>query len=238
MEIAIDVPDRDRAARHLLVRMAFWRAMPPAPKRRKRAAPIPRKAPSQPRAAHTVDAIVTAVERVLERHGIDGLNTNRIAEIAGVSVGTLYQYFPNKESLVAALHDRYLQLTLTMCRAVLSAAEGIPFPDIIDRMATAMLVAYAGQRPIHRALVELRTVAAVQQRRREAHDELVDELAAFLAKRSDLQLADPRAAAFVLVHCVEGVTSAATTRAGAVDVPSIVEATRQLLRPYGRVASD
>jgi AcrR family transcriptional regulator len=57
----------------------------------RRAAPVPRKRPTQARAALTVDAIVTAVERILERDGARGLTTNRIAEVAGVrwSVGAL-----------------------------------------------------------------------------------------------------------------------------------------------------
>jgi AcrR family transcriptional regulator len=54
-----------------------------------------------------VDVILEATARVLSRRGYAGTNTNRIAEIAGVSVGSIYQYFPNKEALVAALRDRH-----------------------------------------------------------------------------------------------------------------------------------
>jgi AcrR family transcriptional regulator len=62
-------------------------------------APInPRKTPRQARARATFDAILEAAARILVNEGYDRLNTNRIAEIAGVSVGTLYQYFPTKGS--------------------------------------------------------------------------------------------------------------------------------------------
>ena len=63
----------------------------------------PRKTPSQARSAFTVQAILDAAARVLAQHSLDGFNTNRVAEVAGVSVGSLYQYFPNKDALTAAL---------------------------------------------------------------------------------------------------------------------------------------
>jgi AcrR family transcriptional regulator len=206
--------------------------MPPAPKRRKRAAPVPRKAPSQPRATHTVDAIVTAVERVLEKHGIKGLNTNRVAEIAGVSVGTLYQYFPNKESLVGALQDRYTQQTVGLCRAALASAEVVPLVTLIERIAIAILAAHQAQRPIHRSLVELRSAAGFHERRRLALDQIAGELATFLAGRADLVIADARAAAFVMVHSVDGVVNAAITRPGAIDLAGITSETSRMLRAY------
>lgn len=66
----------------------------------------PRKAPRQSRSLATVAAILEAATRVLARDSLPGFNTNRVAEVAGVSIGTLYQYFPNKVALVAALIER------------------------------------------------------------------------------------------------------------------------------------
>jgi AcrR family transcriptional regulator len=63
----------------------------------------PRKVPSQPRAAETVAAIVEAAAQVLETKGFEGFNTNAIARRAGVSIGSLYQYFPGKDALTSAL---------------------------------------------------------------------------------------------------------------------------------------
>src|SRR5437899_6576406 len=65
----------------------------------------PRKNASQDRSGATVDALVEATARILVREGFEKASTNRIAEIAGVSVGSLYQYFPSKEALVAAVID-------------------------------------------------------------------------------------------------------------------------------------
>ena len=78
---------------------AFAPAMPTSPHQA-------RKQPRQARAKATVDALLEACGQVLERHGLQGLNTNRVAERAGASIGSLYQYFPAKEALLQALADR------------------------------------------------------------------------------------------------------------------------------------
>jgi AcrR family transcriptional regulator len=72
----------------------------------KKSALRPRKAPRQARAGATVEIILDAAARILAKESLDGFNTNRVAEVAGVSVGSLYQYFPNKASIVAALIER------------------------------------------------------------------------------------------------------------------------------------
>ena len=73
----------------------------------KPAAPLrPRKTPSQARAGETVAAIIEAAAQVLEASGAEGFNTNAVAERAGVSIGSLYQYFPGKDALTVALIQR------------------------------------------------------------------------------------------------------------------------------------
>jgi AcrR family transcriptional regulator len=67
---------------------------------------LPRKTPRQSRAVVTVDIILQAATRILSRESLAGFNTNRVAEVAGISTGSLYQYFPNKSALIAALIQR------------------------------------------------------------------------------------------------------------------------------------
>jgi AcrR family transcriptional regulator len=74
----------------------------------------PRKLPTQDRSKETVEAILQATALVLKREGYDRASTRRVAEVAGVSVGSLYQYFPNKESLVVALYNRHLRELISM----------------------------------------------------------------------------------------------------------------------------
>lgn len=70
----------------------------------------PRKKPRQARSTTTVEAIFEATIQVLLSDGIHRLTTTRVAERAGVSVGSMYQYFPHKQALLYALNERYLDL--------------------------------------------------------------------------------------------------------------------------------
>ena len=97
---------------------------------------------------------------ILERSGPGGLTTNHVAELAGVSIGSLYQYFPNKEALVGALQDRYAEDTLSRVRAVIDDA---PLDVLIVRIANAVLQAKQAQRPIHRWLIEWRSAVGGQE---------------------------------------------------------------------------
>lgn len=73
------------------------------------AAMIPRKSARQARSAATVAVILEAAARILETAGLAGYTTNAVAERAGVSVGSVYQYFPNKDAITRALIRRELQ---------------------------------------------------------------------------------------------------------------------------------
>src|SRR5437870_12652127 len=72
----------------------------------------PRKLPKQERAKATVEAILAATAHILVREGFDAASTNRIADEAGVSVGSLYQYFPSKQAIVSALLERHVHRML------------------------------------------------------------------------------------------------------------------------------
>lgn len=86
--------------------------------------PRPRKTPRQARSASTVEAIVEAAARILEREGHGGLSTNAVAETAGVSIGSLYQYFPRKEALVGALIAREKERLIRQVRAAVARPTG------------------------------------------------------------------------------------------------------------------
>lgn len=84
----------------------------------------PRKIPQQSRAEATVVAILDAAASILETRGMDGLNTNLVARRAGVSVGTLYQYFPNKDALIVALCLRAQASFYAEAEGALSQPDG------------------------------------------------------------------------------------------------------------------
>lgn len=82
-----------------------------------------RKRPRQARAQETVDAILEGAARILETHGFPGYTTNAIARAAGVSIGSLYQYFPGKDAITAALLARETSLLLAQIRDTKHAAS-------------------------------------------------------------------------------------------------------------------
>ncbi len=71
-----------------------------------------RKQPRQARSQATVSAVLEATVQVLEREGVDAATTTRIAEVAGVSIGTLYQYFSHRDAIFNALQDREFERAL------------------------------------------------------------------------------------------------------------------------------
>jgi AcrR family transcriptional regulator len=73
----------------------------------------PRKSPSQERSKRTVERILDAATRIFHEHGYSGATTNDIADEADVSIGSLYQYFPNKDAVLVALTQRHIESTTT-----------------------------------------------------------------------------------------------------------------------------
>src|SRR6478609_2070046 len=96
----------------------------------------PRKNALQARSRATVDALVEATARILVREGFEKASTNRIAEIAGVSVGSLYQYFPSKEALVAAVIDRHNQEIMQVVGGTLAGIGTLPIAQAIRSLVT------------------------------------------------------------------------------------------------------
>lgn len=98
----------------------------------------PRKSPRQARAAVTLDAIFEATIQVLVSDGPRRLTTTRVAERAGVSVGTMYQYFPHKQSLFYALNERYLDALAKRVEETCQSQRGAP----IGQMVEALIMTY------------------------------------------------------------------------------------------------
>ena len=112
----------------------------------------PRKRPQQARSRELVRAIVEGAARVFDREGLDA-TTNRIAEEAGVSIGSLYQYFPNKEALLIALAERHLDSAGAALRAVLQAHAASAELEALVRPLIQTLVAEHRTHPsMHRLI--------------------------------------------------------------------------------------
>jgi AcrR family transcriptional regulator len=101
-----------------------------------------RRKPTQVRSRLTVDAILDAVVRLLKREGHKAITTNRIAEVAGVSIGSVYQYFPNKRAIFSALHERHLNQIDRMVQGKLVEHAASPLEVLIRAMVDGMIEAH------------------------------------------------------------------------------------------------
>ncbi|MCE9580577.1 MAG: TetR/AcrR family transcriptional regulator [Deltaproteobacteria bacterium] len=173
--------------------------------------PVPRKRPQQERSRQTVDVILTAAERILSREGLAAVTTARVAEVAGISVGSLYQYYPNKESIFGALLersiDRYYQVAVAALEATRSLALDVALRRIIEG-----LVAYFREAPrLHGALHEVVSAAGQRETYRRYLARHVEAIGAYFASRADELRRPPAIAAFVIVHAADGIGIAIAT---------------------------
>ncbi len=100
----------------------------------------PRKSPSQERSRQTVQRILDAAARVFHEQGYTGATTNDIADEAGVSIGSLYQYFPNKDALLVALTRRHIELTTDSLATLLNSMPLRPQFETVLRLVVDFLV--------------------------------------------------------------------------------------------------
>lgn len=102
-----------------------------------------RRRPRQRRAQQTVDAVLDAVVRLLKREGFSAITTNRIAEVAGVSIGSVYQYFPDKQAIFVALHQRHIDQIDRMVETRLMEHAASSLDDLMRAMIEGMIDAHS-----------------------------------------------------------------------------------------------
>lgn len=115
----------------------------------------PRKTPIQARSAVTVEAISEATIQVLLTHGAERFTTTRVAERAGVSVGTLYQYYPNKQSLLFAVLENHFNKVAARVEAACETACHKPLAVMIQEMVEAYVDAKMERADISVALYKV-----------------------------------------------------------------------------------
>jgi AcrR family transcriptional regulator len=111
-----------------------------------------RKTPIQARSAVTVEAISEATIQVLLTHGAERFTTTRVAARAGVSVGTLYQYYPNKQALLFAVLENHMNHVAETVEAACETARGKPLGEMIREMVEAFVDAKMERADISGAL--------------------------------------------------------------------------------------
>ncbi len=171
-----------------------------------------RRQPQQRRARQTVDAVLDALVRVLKREGFDAITTNRVAEVAGVSIGSVYQYFPDKRAIFGALHQRHIEEIDRIVETKLVEHAASSLDELIRALIEAMVDAHS----IDPELFEL-LLTEVPHRAGGTRDFAVRLHGAFrlaissgapeLKKRGDLDKV-----VFVVTHMVEALSHGAVLR--------------------------
>lgn len=173
----------------------------PGPARKTR--PQPRRSPVQGRAQQTVEAIVKAAAQILARHGPEAATTNAIAARAGVSIGSLYQYFADREALITELVRRHVGEMQVVLSSALEGLGDRPLPAAIEQLVAAIVAAHRVAPRLHQALHQ-----SLTRSRLDAIDRfeggLETMVARALAAREELEIADPGLTATVLVRALGG----------------------------------
>jgi AcrR family transcriptional regulator len=162
-----------------------------------------RKPPQQSRSRVTVTAILDAMTRVLDREGAEAATTTRIAEVAGISIGTLYQYFSHRDAILDALQDREFERAMELLRKILLVGPHASAREVAHEVFEGMLGLYASAPGLHRLLVVegLRVTPTDRVLAFDRH--VVDVIRTFLAvAKLPIRRTNMDAAAFVVFQAV------------------------------------
>lgn len=155
-----------------------------------------------------MEVIVQATTRVLLKEGYEACTTNRVAKEAGVSIGSLYQYFPNKKSLVVAVMERHQEQLRESIIARLAEVDGADLPTAVGEVVRALLSVQKLQPKLHRVLLEQVPRIGALKRLHELHGQYEPLIEAWLeANAPRLGLKHPTVAAYVLISACEGVVT-------------------------------
>ena len=167
----------------------------------------PRKTPKQQRSKSLTEAILEASTRILSTLGYDAATTNRVAEMAGVSIGSLYQYFPNRDALIAGVIERHLKKQKEAFEQVIASHDGEPAELVIDHIVSDMVDQFLQKRALIKSffvhLPRLEKTREVLMLRNQAVDILVD----FIHKQKSVttKSEDVRLSFYILVNAFVGV---------------------------------
>jgi AcrR family transcriptional regulator len=169
----------------------------------------PRRPPRTRAAQEIVDAILVAAAEILAEGGYRAMTTNHLAERAGVSIGSLYRYFPNKESIIAELGARLEAQSAKLLEARRASVRSATKEEVIRTLGTTLTSDELGSAATRRALlldVPRRWIEAAARAREARVHALLTEL---LHEREQVREGDHALMAFVIEHAVRGIIEGA-----------------------------
>jgi AcrR family transcriptional regulator len=197
----------------------------------RRARAKPRKKPQQERSQAMVATLLEAATRVFVKEGYAKATTNRIATAAGVSVGSLYQYFPSKDAIAVELLRRYREGLIDLIAARLSMATPETFADVVRSLLGELLRAEGINPALHRVLIEqvLRTTARAEML---GFEERLEAVLAGAMRNANVELDDPDLIAFVLVRVVLTVVQSVVVDRPRYKTPALADELTHLVLGY------
>ena len=199
-----------------------------------------RKEPKQARSKATVRAILDAAAQVLVREGYEGMTTNRVADVAGVSIGSLYQYFPgsdavpSKDVIVASLLEEHTEAMIAQLEDSVAELLEAPLEVAVPTYIRANIAAHQHEPALHRALKSLLPRLLEWGEIMEIEMRAKNIVQAYLASRADeIVPTDIELAASVLVTTVEAnIHSALLEPEGKTDLDALGEELSRLILRY------
>ena len=191
-----------------------------------------RKQPTQARAQATVEVILAAARRVLVQTGYEKFTTNHVAKLAGVSIGSLYQYFPSKRALVGALLEEHVERTTKELRSERRKLAQLPMEQVIHRLVEWMVESHRTDPELHRIIVqELPRNGLYSDKIALGFEQAIAGMRAYFeAHASELSPRNHELSAFIVIHTTESLTKAALARNPALlNAELITEITRLLM---------
>src|SRR6516165_2535320 len=164
----------------------------------------PRKMPMQTRATVTVGAICEATIQVLLSQGADRLTTTRVADRAGVSVGTLYQYYPNKQSLLFAVFEDHMNKVAQAVETACTDACHKPMSEMIRKVVEAFVDVKMQRRDISVALYKVAPDVGGPALVKQTGQRLRKAVEAMLLTASDLKVPADRFAIDMMLSAMSG----------------------------------
>ena len=183
-----------------------------------------------------VETLLEAAARVFVREGYAKATTNRIAEAAGVSVGSLYQYFPSKDALAVELLRRYREGLVEVVTRRLATATPETFDGVVHDLLTELLRAKTIDPALHRVLIEqvLRTTA---RKEIEGFEDRLEQILRRAFEASNVRLANPELSAFLIVRVVLATVQSVVVDRPKHKTPELVDELVRLVVGYVRTAA-
>ena len=207
--------------------------------------PGQRRQPKQLRSRLMVETIVEAASQVFTEHGFEAATTNLIAERAGISIGSLYQYFPNKDSLILEVQKRHHDEVLTTVKTAMRLSNALPLRDAIRSIVAANLDMHLKRPQLHAAFEEWIPAESKLVDRDRFRNDMVTAVKVFLRERPEISKAKPiDQTIFVIMNMVRSIMHAAVLNDRARDnkdqiLDSLTDSILGCLRPIvsNRVSS-